>query len=500
MRRFIIGLLVAPLIAPNARADCPDLPPCCWKTLMERVSAPDLAERLRREAEIVRAELDMPEGGWNTGYSRQGLEFRERQGLRLRALAIAERLAGDAALAEQVDRQTRAIDLAGGPDPALVVAVAFRESQMNALTTSGARVDTYDAGGGDDWGREAVLPGLRDLAVCGAGNGWTSAPARVNPENDREIVPALIPRRDLIIAYDAALRLAAGRLQTVLIGDIEPGQDTVPHSLPDSEEAVRILTLVAFAGSGGFPYRESMRDDPPGRGFGIITLVTWIRSRIDRGLNSSFEAALRDPAVRRYTRVRAAIAAEGVARMLDRHIFPDQTPDCMAARWQANMDDVVRLEDSFLPPIAADAPLQLVDGTIAEQFEPDGRWHRDHNDVEMKTTANHGNFQMSTVWEYDGPFTGHYAYWVDEDGPGQDVLCRCIKERETFSSTITAISKVDGLGEQVQEIDLPTLPEIMFPDLEAHEHRGAAICEPERLTITDFPSGKPRITYSPLDR
>jgi hypothetical protein len=268
-----------------------------------------------------------------------------------------------------------------------------------------------------------------------------------------------------------------------------------PSRLPQSRAAWRIGTLVAFAGSGGYEYQERMRDDPPGEQFGIVSLVSWINSRVWRGLNPSFDAALRDPAIRQFLRVRAAIGAVGVAMMLERHLFPDQTPDCLIGRWQLRMPDLVERWDA-LTPKPGDPP-SYVRGGITETFDADGRWRRDHSEIEMKVYHESELINIIHDFRFSGHWSGFYAFRGDEGLRGDSILCRCIDE-DGLDKEVVTTSKLVNFPEQVTEDYDGPLPEMEFKNSDVAWSQ--TMCAADAMTTDHYRGGFPALTYDRLQQ
>ena len=407
-------LMYAELGIPDVWADCPQPPPhvCCRpdSSIHDLTIDPDLPRRIESDASRTRRDFAIPEpNGWDTAHGRQDISFWRREtGNRLVVSDVVSRLAADRTYARRVEGQIAAIGESGSRDPAMVMAIAFRESQGSAFTPSARRVNTYDAGGGDNWGRDAVLRDLRRRAVCDAGDLWNSAPPFRNPENNQQVIPALVPGNELLIAYDAALQ----RAEEVFLRELRAaGFD--PALI--SERAHRLGVMTAFAAEGGNPYQNRYNDSPPARGFGVRTLTTWMRSRVDRGEASGFNDVVSDRRVREMHRFRAAIAALAVTEMFERHLLsPSSVDSCLVGNWLLDR----RSYDDWLAK-ASGLEIGPGGGEIRDRYDSSGRFSRTFNGFLSQTIHRGGGSTIQHFLTQSGSWRGRFI--VPEAGK----ICYC---------------------------------------------------------------------------
>ncbi|HXI21870.1 MAG TPA: hypothetical protein VNH46_12320, partial [Gemmatimonadales bacterium] len=126
-----------------------------------------------------------------------------------RLFAKLRRLDTDAEFAHLI-RSFERIGLAPDVDQSLILAIAFRESGPLVLGSRTRLVDTFHQGGLDRLYREAprlehqgFLPRRVRRALR---PGSTSATEGTTPRRTRRAAAALIPQRDLIVAYGAVIR------------------------------------------------------------------------------------------------------------------------------------------------------------------------------------------------------------------------------------------------------------------------------------------------------
>lgn len=415
---------------PELRADCPQPAPffCCRpdSSINDLAIDPDLPRRIESDAARTRRDLGIPEpNGWDTtSGGRQDISFWRREtGNRLVVSDVVDRLASDRDYARRVEGQIAAFAEFGSRDPAMVMAIAYRESQRVAFTSSTRRVNTFDAGGGDNWGQDAVLPDLERRAVCDVGDRWDPAAPFRNPENDQEVRPALIPGNELLIAYDAALQ----RAQDIFFRELRAaGFD--PALI--SERAHRLGVMTAFAAEGGLPYEESFNDSPPARGFGVRTLTTWMRSRVSRSEASSFNDVVFDPAVRRMHRFRAAVAALGVAEMFERHLLsPVPADSCLIGDWRLDRQSY----DDWLARVST---LEVVPGSgeIRDRYESSGSFSRVF-DLFQSETIFRGDWTFQHFMVQDGSWLGRFVV------PERGKVCYCAMRKNV---TLSATAVING--------------------------------------------------------
>lgn len=331
---------------------CPEslpLPGCDGnETLNERSSISGVIDNLRNMESRIRTKYNIPSPrGWSNGERRGGrrdiTKFRptnhdddistpNETANTLIAVDIIRHLRDYETVARQFERVLGAIAESGSGDPALTLSIAYREASGSLFSTSTNVVNSLARGGLDQFGGE--LSTMRENAICNLGDNWIPLSPGTNESGPAQA--ANIPKRELLAAYDA-------RVKMVSIQTIETLQRHGFNISNVNREAMRIAISVAFANNRilGTEYNHlEHRDDPPSVGFSLETLVTWMKSRIERGLASDFNDVMNDDAIRRFDRIRAAIAAVATAEMIDRSLLKSNGGvDCPDSARELSQED-----------------------------------------------------------------------------------------------------------------------------------------------------------------
>jgi len=278
------------------------------------VGAKDAAGAPPRTPGGVAARLGIPADGWVAGTAgrarRIGLHRPAPSGeRRLLTEQVLERVAADPAARRSLVQQLAALRSVDPElDPALVVAIAARESGPGVVSASASRFHTHRAGGLSHLGAELDRLPLPD----GVGGRWTpEAPGSEN-EHGRPRRAAWVPRNEALVAYGAVLRerreLFEGHVHEVFgprAADLLEGLDGT---------ARRAWIQVTFGGPFGashVPGRDS------GRAFGVRTALEMLRERMATGQARDLNDVLHDAELSRHHRVRRALVTAAEAELLD---------------------------------------------------------------------------------------------------------------------------------------------------------------------------------------
>lgn len=225
-------------------------------------------------------------------------------------------------------------------DPALTLAIAFRESESR-IFGGVSKVDTFDAGGLDFLGSE--LDALRPSIPAGYGSSWRRAACSISPETGTEVCPALVPRNELIVAYGVTINARRGRF-------FQEAQSRGLDTSVLTKEALRAWTQVFFGAPGGYEYEAKLGNDPPARRLGGITVLTWLNHLIREGKAKNLNDILTLDVFRRYDFVRRALISAGEAELIEGQLFRRRLLDnCLVGTWRVDNSSIERELNSGLP-------------------------------------------------------------------------------------------------------------------------------------------------------
>jgi hypothetical protein len=268
-----------------------------------------LFNRLNQDAQRLRTEMNVPSRGWSHDGRRIDFTrwYGEDTGNMLMAEHLARTLVSDLGAQTNLLRQLIALANADpATDPALVLAIAYRESGPLAVSTSTEPVNTFGRGGLDFLGSQ--LPSLRPMLPPGYGSRWETHDAdgnlfSVRNEQGRIAHPALVPPNELLVAYGVTIRAAR---ETFLREATERGLDTSNLS----PRALRAWTMAFFAAPGGRPFGSQ---EP---GIGGVTAMTHLQRLMDAGQANGLNDILTNPQIRRYQIVQRGLVTAGEAELV----------------------------------------------------------------------------------------------------------------------------------------------------------------------------------------
>jgi hypothetical protein len=200
-------------------------------------------------------------------------------------------------------------------DAALIAAVSFRESGINAWVAGNKRIDTYSGGGLDFLGKNLGLMKSKYLPP-GYGGSWEQGYDGRN-ESGMEAGAAYLPQHDLPVAYGAWLLFAKDTFEAAA-RKYGFTQDELDHM---STDARRAWVATFFAAGGGVEHSQ-----PHGNNamqIGGVTVLTHLKEIMaenkakglpDRGLDD----ILTDRELYKYTNVRLAMAVVGNAALIEK--------------------------------------------------------------------------------------------------------------------------------------------------------------------------------------
>ncbi|MEM7058391.1 MAG: hypothetical protein AAF557_12430 [Pseudomonadota bacterium] len=184
-----------------------------------RVSVPRFTQELR--ASLIEAQVPVRLSKDNRFYQYRDFVHRE----------IARRIHLERGLSRQINSQLTEI-AAYDPefDAAIVLAIAGRESGGNAFSTSTQKINSFNAGGLDQFGNPSATQDVPDFVPCNYGTAWDIAwlnsgirntqgercPPRHTEGRQQSprqgwYYPMMIPRNELLIAYGAFIAGARKR-------------------------------------------------------------------------------------------------------------------------------------------------------------------------------------------------------------------------------------------------------------------------------------------------
>lgn len=205
----------------------------------------------------------------------------------------------------------------GDSDAALVAALSFRESGFRAWSASDEKLETYGSGGLDFLGANLGLMRSRYLPP-GYGRSWRTSLEDTN-ESGEKILAAIVPQRDLPVAYGAWLLFSKDSFEKAAKSQ-GFSQSDLDHM---STDARRAWTAVFFAAPGGVEYGKPHRNSS--LLIGGVTILSHLKALIEakkaknvqsRGLDD----ILSSPELYQYVNVRAAVAVAGNAALLERRL------------------------------------------------------------------------------------------------------------------------------------------------------------------------------------
>ena len=155
----------------------------------------------------------------------------------------------------------------GRVDPALVLAVATRESRGRAFENHGGRANMFHGGGIDFLSRQMKD---RTLFTAAETEGWRLTGAVARNEHDAQIQPVEIPHRDQMLAYAGAVEDAHRTFERTLRAQF--GEERAAELLNGLDPTSRRMWLsLAFTAPTGRAYEGP--DRTYGKQFGLRTVL-----------------------------------------------------------------------------------------------------------------------------------------------------------------------------------------------------------------------------------
>jgi hypothetical protein len=222
---------------------------------------------------------------------------------------------------EHILRSLQRLDHIPFLDRNLVLAIAFRESSTLILGSRATPVDTFEQGGLDRLFSEA--PRLRRQGFLPRETarqlrpGSTHLTEGTTATRERRAAAALIPQRELLVAYGAVIADRFNRFQRRAT---EAGLNYSDIDL----RARRVWTALHFGGSNGLSYQEFSRQSPRysrnegwmGSHFGARTIISFlVGASLDA--RAILQLHTHEPQLYRATRTMSAFIVTAEAEVLD---------------------------------------------------------------------------------------------------------------------------------------------------------------------------------------
>ncbi len=161
----------------------------------------------------------------------------------------------------------------GRVDPALVLAVAARESRGRAFEDHGGRANMFRGGGTDFLSRQMED---RTLFTAAETQDWRLTSVSASNEHGAQIQPVEIPHRDQMLAYAGAIEDAQRTFEDTLRDQF--GEERAAELLNDLDPTSRRMWLsLAFTAPRGRAYEGP--DRTYGKQFGLRTVLGRLMAR-----------------------------------------------------------------------------------------------------------------------------------------------------------------------------------------------------------------------------
>ena len=167
-------------------------------------------------------------------------------------------------------------------DLGLILAIAYRESSTASLSSSPEQTSSYMGGGLDNIGNY-INDIKNNYLPPGYGDKWQPYEKSQENEGGFLIRPAMLPKKELIMAYGAWLNRTRDKFYETA-KEFGFSKKDVDKLTP---EARRFWMALHFAGPGGLPYNKFEARGRPARLLGARTILSQMKQRIEKGKANS---------------------------------------------------------------------------------------------------------------------------------------------------------------------------------------------------------------------